>query len=108
MSKRMFIPDGTPVLVTEYYILTRRNIEMLNMVVCSATNVESCLCRKVPRAFLASYYQPDLRDMGLLPEGWQTLPADELDEPMLSTLPKPAVPERAEQLSLDEETDAME
>ena len=57
---------------------------------------------------LASYYQPDLRDMGLLPEGWQTLPADELDEPMLSTLPKPAVLEQAEQLSLDEETDAME
>nr|DAU74956.1 MAG TPA: hypothetical protein [Caudoviricetes sp.] len=26
VSKRMFIPDGTPVLVTEYYILTRRNI----------------------------------------------------------------------------------
>ena len=57
---------------------------------------------------LASYYQPDLRDTGLLPEGWQTLPADELDEPMLSTLPKPAMPERAEQMSLDEETDAME
>ena len=51
VSKRMFIPDGTPVLVTEYYILTRRNIETLNMVVCSATNVESCLCLKVPRAF---------------------------------------------------------
>ena len=46
--------------------------------------------------------------MGLLPEGWQTLPADELDEPMLSTLPKPAMPEQAEQMSLDEETDAME
>ena len=59
---------------------------------------------------LASYYQPDLRDTGLLPEGWQTLPADELDEPMLSTLPKPAtaMPEQAEQMSLDEETDAME
>jgi hypothetical protein len=27
---------------------------------------------------------------------------------MLSTLPKPAMPERAEQLRLDEETDAME
>ena len=52
VSKRMFIPDGTPVLVTEYYILTRRNIETLNMVVCSATNVESCLCRKAPREFL--------------------------------------------------------
>ena len=46
--------------------------------------------------------------MGLLPEGWQTLPADELDEPMLSTLPKPAMPEQAEQMSIDEETDAME
>ena len=52
VSKRMFIPDGTPVLVTEYYILTRRNIETLNIVVCSATNVESCLCLKVPREFL--------------------------------------------------------
>lgn len=51
MSKRMFIPDGTPVLVTEYYILTRRNIETLNMAVCSATNVESCLCLKVLREF---------------------------------------------------------
>ena len=52
VSKRMFIPDGTPVLVTEYYILTQRDIETLNIVVCSATNVESCLCLKVPRAFL--------------------------------------------------------
>lgn len=57
---------------------------------------------------LASYYQPDLRDTGLLPEGWQPLPADELDEPMLSTLPKPAMPEQAEQMILDEEMDAME
>lgn len=52
VSKRMFIPDGTPVLVTEYYILTRRNIETLNMVVCSATNVESSSCLKAPREFL--------------------------------------------------------
>ena len=57
---------------------------------------------------LASYYQTDQRDMGLLPEGWQTLPADKLDEPMLSTLPKPVMLEQAEQMSLDEETDAME
>ena len=57
---------------------------------------------------LASYYQTDLRDTGLLPEGWQTLPADELDEPMLLTLPKPVMPEQTEQMSLDEETDAME
>ena len=49
VSKRMFIPDGTPVLVTEYYILMRRNIETLNMVVCSATNVEFCLCRRARR-----------------------------------------------------------
>lgn len=47
VSKRMFIPDGTPVLVTEYYILTRRKPEVLNMVVCSATSVESCLYRRV-------------------------------------------------------------
>ena len=56
VSKRMFIPDGTPVLVTEYYILTQRNIETLNMVVCSATNVESCLCLKAPREFLTPIY----------------------------------------------------
>ena len=52
VSKRMFIPDGTPVLVTKYYILTRRNEQTLNIAVCSATSVESCLCLKVPRAFL--------------------------------------------------------
>lgn len=51
VSKRMFIPDGTPVLVTEYYILTQRNIETLNMVVCSATNVEFCLCRRVRKVW---------------------------------------------------------
>lgn len=51
VSKRMFIPDGTPVLVTEYYILTRRNIETLNMVACSATNVESCLCLKARKVW---------------------------------------------------------
>ena len=50
---------------------------------------------------LASYYQSDLRDTGLLPDGWQTLPKDELDEPMLSTLLKPAMLEQAEQLNLD-------
>ena len=54
MSKRMFIPDSTSVLVTEYYILTRRNELTLNIAVCSATSVESCLCLKVPREFLRS------------------------------------------------------
>ena len=57
---------------------------------------------------LASYYQSDLRNTSLLPEGWQVLPADELDEPMLSTLSKPAMQEQAEQLSLEENPDAME
>ena len=52
VSKRMFIPDGTPVPAAKYYILTRRNRCALNMVACSATSVESCLCRKVPREFL--------------------------------------------------------
>ena len=51
VSKRMFIPDDTPVLVEKYYILTRRNKRTLNMVACSATSVESCLCLKVPREF---------------------------------------------------------
>ena len=56
---------------------------------------------------LASYYQPDLRDTGLLPEGWQTLPTDELDEPMFSTLPKPAMLEQAEQVEKTELTNAQ-
>jgi len=56
---------------------------------------------------LASYYQPDLRNIALLPEGWQTLPADELDEPMLATLPKPSVLEKMEQLSMEDDLDAM-
>ena len=47
----MFIPDSTSVLVTEYYILTRRNELTLNIAVCSATSVESCLCLKAPREF---------------------------------------------------------
>ena len=32
---------------------------------------------------LASYYQQDMREKGFLPEGWQILPADELDLPTL-------------------------
>ena len=51
VSKRMFIPDGTPVLVTEYYILTQRKPEALNMVACSATSVESCLCLKARKVW---------------------------------------------------------
>lgn len=51
---------------------------------------------------LASYYQSDLRDEGLFPTGWQMLPPDELDEPMLSTMKKPALLEQAEQMTLDD------
>ena len=51
---------------------------------------------------LASYYQSDLRDEGLFPAGWQMLPPDELDEPMLSTMTKPALLEQAEQMTLDD------
>ena len=32
---------------------------------------------------LASYYRPDLKDRGFLPFGWEVLPEDELDAPML-------------------------
>ncbi len=32
---------------------------------------------------LASYYRPDLKDRGFLPYGWEVLPEDELDAPML-------------------------
>ena len=51
---------------------------------------------------LASYYQPDLRDEGLFPAGWQMLPPDEQDEPMLSIMKKPALLEQAEQMTLDD------
>lgn len=51
---------------------------------------------------LASYYQSDLRDEGLFPASWQMLPPDELDEPMLSTMKKPALLEQAEQMMLDD------
>ena len=51
---------------------------------------------------LASYYPSDLRDEGLFPAGWQMLPPDELDEPMLSTMKKPALLEQAEQMTLDD------
>ena len=56
---------------------------------------------------LASYYQTDLRDTALLPEGWLVLPTDELDEPMLSTLPKSALLEQTMQLSLEDASDTM-
>lgn len=51
---------------------------------------------------LASYYQSDLRDEGLFPAGRQMLLPDELDEPMLSTMKKPALLEQAEQMTLDD------
>ena len=51
---------------------------------------------------LASYYLSDMRDEGLFPVGWQMLPPDELDEPMISTMKKPALLERAEQMTLDD------
>lgn len=51
---------------------------------------------------LASYYQPDLRDEGLFSADWQMLPPDELDEPMLSTIKKPALLEQAEQMMLED------
>lgn len=51
---------------------------------------------------LASYYQPDLRDEGLFPASWQMHPPDELDEPMLSTMKKPALLGQAKQMTLDD------
>lgn len=56
---------------------------------------------------LASYYQQDLRDQGFLPAGWQTLPPDELDEPMLSTIKKPALLEQAEQMTLEDDMEEL-
>ena len=57
---------------------------------------------------LASYYQSDLRDEGLFPAGWQTLPPDELDEPMLCTMKKPAMLEQAEQMTLEDNPEGLE
>lgn len=56
---------------------------------------------------LASYYQPDLRDQGFLPVDWKKLPPDELDEPMLSTIKKPALLEQAEQMTLAENMEEL-
>ena len=80
VSERVFMPDCTYFLVPEltepgrgeqpsscpngclflmsppafspkHYILTRRKRWILDVAVCSATSVESCLCLKVPREF---------------------------------------------------------
>ena len=57
---------------------------------------------------LASYYLSDMRDEGLFPAGWQMLPPDELDEPMLSTMKKPALLEPAEQMTLEDNSEGRE
>ena len=57
---------------------------------------------------LTSYYQSDLRDTGLFPAGWQILPPDELDEPMLSTMKKPALLEQAEQMTPEDNPEGLE
>lgn len=56
---------------------------------------------------LASYYQSDLRDEGLFPAGWQMLPPDELDEPMLSTMKKPALLEQVEQMTMENDMEEL-
>lgn len=56
---------------------------------------------------LASYYQSDLRDEGLFPAGWQMLPPDELDEPMLSTMKKPALLEPVEQMTMEKDMEEL-
>ena len=57
---------------------------------------------------LASYYLLDMRDEGLFPVGWQMLPPDELDEPMTSTMKKPALLERTEQMTLEDDSEGRE
>lgn len=57
---------------------------------------------------LASYYLSDMRDEGLFPAGWQMLPPDELDEPMISTMKKPASLERTEQMTLEDDSEGRE
>lgn len=57
---------------------------------------------------LASYYLSDMRDEGLFPADWQMLPPDELDEPMLSTMKKPALLEQAEQMTLEDNSEGRE
>ena len=41
------------------------------------------------------------------PAGWQTLPRDELDEPMLSTMKRPAMLEQAEQMTLEDDMEGL-
>ena len=57
---------------------------------------------------LASYYQTDLRNREMLPDGWKILPLDELDAPMLMTMEKPARLEQAEQMRIDDCPETME
>lgn len=40
---------------------------------------------------LASYYQQDIKDQKLLPFGWDALPADELDTPLMFERDQPAL-----------------
>ena len=44
---------------------------------------------------------------GLFPAGWQMLPPDELDEPMLSTMKKPALLEQAEQMTMENDMEEL-
>ena len=57
---------------------------------------------------LASYYQTDLRNREMLPDGWKILPLDELDAPMLMTMEKPARLEQAEQMRIDDCPETVE
>ena len=51
VSKRMFIPDGTPFFLSKCYILIQRKQLILDIAVCSATSVEFCSCRRAQRAW---------------------------------------------------------
>lgn len=57
---------------------------------------------------IASYFRDSLTDRNMLPDGWETLPEDDLDEPMVSrsTIPRIAIEKEQKELSQEGDSNA--
>ena len=55
---------------------------------------------------IASYFRETLADRNMLPEGWEALPEDELDEPMISHHATPLISSEEHQDELPREGDS--
>ena len=55
---------------------------------------------------IASYFRDSLTDRNMLPDGWETLPEDDLDEPMISRSTIPRIAIEKEQKELSQEGDS--